>query len=61
VPVLAADPATPGRWPALSNLGLLEKLDNRNWIQQTGHPEWRDQHPMCIAIPAERLKQPGSV
>ena len=50
VPVLAADPAAPGHWLALSNLGLFEKLGDRNWTCLTCRPEWRDQHPMCIAI-----------
>ncbi len=54
VPVLAADPAAPGRWLALSNLGLFEKLGDRNWTYLIGGSEWRDQHPMCIAILTER-------
>ena len=54
VPVLAADPAAPGRWLALSNLGLFEKLGDRNWTYLIGGSEWRDQHAMCIAILTER-------
>lgn len=50
VPVLAADPARPGRWLALSNLGLFEKVGDRDWSRLALLPEWRDQHPTCIAV-----------
>lgn len=60
VPVLAADPASPGWWLALSNLGLFETRGDQGWVHLTGRPDWRDQHPMCLAILAEPPERPGS-
>lgn len=50
VPVLAADRARPGRWLALSNLGLFEKADDRGWSRLAARPDWHDQHPTCLVI-----------
>ena len=33
----------------------------RNECVAAGCPKWRDHHPMCIAMLAERLKQPVSL
>ena len=58
VPVLAADPQTPGRWLALSNRGLFEKRDDRAWTYLTGRPDWQDAHPMCLATLPDDRAQP---
>ncbi len=50
IPVLATDPDKPGRWLALSNLGLFEKgQGDEAWRTITDPPEWVDMHPMCLA------------
>jgi hypothetical protein len=49
VPVLATDPMGPGRWLALSNFGLLEKVRGAEaWHAVASLPEWVDMHPMCL-------------
>ncbi len=50
IPVLATDPAKPGRWLALSNLGLFEKTStDAAWREIAAPAEWIDMHPMCLA------------
>lgn len=50
IPVIATDPGRPGRWLALSNLGLFEAQDNGAWQVIAARPEWVDMHPMCLAV-----------
>jgi hypothetical protein len=51
VPVLATDPGQPGRWLALSNLGLFEQSrGDEAWHAVATLPEWADMHPMCLAV-----------
>ena len=49
VPCLATDPDRPGRWLALSNLGLFEQTKG-DWRPVTGAPDWRGRHPTCMAV-----------
>lgn len=50
VPSLAVDPERPGRWLALSNLGLFGKEGDDDWTCLITRPEWRDRHPTCVAV-----------
>lgn len=50
-PVIEADPAHPGRWFALSNLGLFAKQAAADtWCRIAVRDEWRDMNPMSLAI-----------
>lgn len=51
IPVLAADPEQPGRWFALSNLGLFVKEpDAPAWTSLVAPESWRGMHPMTLAV-----------
>ena len=51
VPVLGADPAHPGRWFALSDLGLFMKAPGAAaWSRLTAPDSWRGRHPMSLAM-----------
>lgn len=49
VPVLGTDPTTPGRWFALSNLGLFRKEPGDvAWARLAARDEWRAMNPMSL-------------
>jgi hypothetical protein len=49
IPVLATD--QPESWFALSNLGVFSKKPTANaWACLTAPEDWRDMHPMALAI-----------
>lgn len=51
VPVLGADPAIPGRWFALSDLGLfLQEPGDARWVRLAARDGWRETNPMSLAI-----------
>ena len=51
VPVLGADPTRPGRWFAVSNLGLFKKEPaDARWTLLAAPDAWRDMNPMSLAI-----------
>ena len=51
MPVLAADPGQPGRWFALSNLGLFTKEPGASaWTVLAAPDDWRGRHPMTLAV-----------
>jgi hypothetical protein len=57
VPVLAVDPADPGSWFALSDLGLFaKKLGAVAWTRLTARNDWRGMHPTTLTILHDRSK-----
>lgn len=51
IPVLSADNNHPGRWFALSNMGLFVKEPAaRIWKNLAAHAAWRNMHPTALAI-----------
>ncbi|MBB4636774.1 WD40/YVTN/BNR-like repeat-containing protein [Longimicrobium terrae] len=51
IPVLAADPSRPGRWFALSNLGLFARERGAAaWVRLTTRGGWRGLHPTTLAV-----------
>jgi hypothetical protein len=51
IPVLATHTDQPESWFALSNLGVFSKKPRANaWACLTAPEDWRDMHPMALAI-----------
>ena len=51
VPVLGADPSRPGRWFAVSNLGVFKKEPaDTTWTLLAAPDAWRNMNPMSLAI-----------
>ena len=51
IPVLSTHTDQPGSWFALSNLGVFSKgPTDKAWTCLTAPEEWRDMHPMALAI-----------
>lgn len=51
VPVLGTDPTTPGRWFALSNLGLfLKEPGDVTWARLTARDAWREMNPVSLVM-----------
>jgi hypothetical protein len=51
IPVLATDDGAPGRWFALSNLGLFVKEpEAKTWNCLVAPESWRSMHPTVLAV-----------
>lgn len=51
IPALATDASQPGRWFALSNLGLFVKeAKAKAWVCLAAREDWKAMHPMALAI-----------